>query len=54
MAVTDDITDKLLEGLLVNDEVGILEVLSGTEDGFDCETNVCSMDGDALEDVILT
>ena len=54
MAVTDDITDKLLEGLLVNDEVGILVVLSGTEDGVDCETNVGSMVEDAVESVVLT
>ena len=54
MAETDDITDKLLAGLLVNNEVGILVVLSGTEDGIDCETNVGSMIEEAVKSVVLT
>ena len=54
-AVTDtpetDTTDELLERLLVNIKVVIIVVLSGTEDGFGCETIVV---GDVLEDVSMT
>ena len=52
-----DTTDKLLEGLLVSDGVGIIVVFSGLEDGFDCETLVGFMVGvvawDALDDVVV-